>query len=787
MRNIRKDKIKIKIEIEIKNVYFKVHFHLQFLIRNSMTFDMVSQLASELSLTKQSIAATIALLAEGNTVPFIARYRKEVTGNLDEVQIRDIQERHKYLSELEERKVAILASIEAQGLLTEILAKEIQSATTKTALEDLYLPYKPKRRTRATIAREKGLQPLADLILSQENVLSLEDAALSYIDKEKGVESVDEALAGARDIVAEIVSENAAVRARLRECFAEEGILVSKVLEKQKNSPTKFEQYYNFQERVATIPSHRFLAIRRGEKEDVLQVYIEVDADRMVREMFAFISVKNSSKLAPQLTLAIEDSFKRLIAPAIEADLRVELKMRSDRAAVDVFAANLSELLLAAPLGRYTVIGIDPGLRTGCKCAVVDDTGKFLDNFTVYPSQGENAKTAALADLLKYIKKYKPFAIAIGNGTAGRETLAFVRQLLKQESLELITVSVNESGASVYSASDVAREEFPDLDLTVRGAISIARRLQDPIAELVKVDPKAIGVGQYQHDVYQPLLQEKLDEVVESCVNKVGVELNTASAELLARVAGVGGSLAKKIVLHRDKNGAFRQRGDLLDVHGLGPKAFQQAAGFLRISKGATQPLDASAVHPERYGLVEKMAKDLGVPVSELIGNQTLIQQIDIKKYVSGDVGELTLADILSELAKPGRDPRASFEVVAFRDDINKITDLQVGMSLEGIVTNVTAFGAFVDIGVHQDGLIHLSELSDSFVKEASDVVKVGDKIKVVVLAVDSVQNRISLSAKKNRTAAVSGKPLGKKEEKSGKAPGKTPGKAFANNPFASL
>lgn len=750
-------------------------------------FDPIPQLVAELSLTRQSIAATIRLLDEGNTVPFIARYRKEVTGNLDEVQIRDIQERRKYLVELEERRSAILASIDGQGKLTEELRQRIAVCTTKNSLEDIYLPYKPKRRTRATIAKEKGLEPLAQLILEQPIAGDLPDiAAAAFVSSDKGVETIEAALSGARDIVAEVVAEQAAVRAIVRELFSKNGVVISKLVDGHDGSATKFEQYYSFSERVTTIPSHRYLAIRRGEKEGILQFQIAVEGGDICKEIAACVGIKKGSPFAAQLLLAVEDSYERLLSSAIETDLRVELKMRSDRAAVDVFASNLAELLMASPLGGQTVIGIDPGLRTGCKCVAVDRTGKFLDNITIYLSQGERSREGAAREFMAFLRKYRPYAIAIGNGTGGRETLAFVRDLIKHlDDAEAppIAVMVSESGASVYSASDVAREEFPDLDLTIRGAISIARRLQDPLAELVKVDPKAIGVGQYQHDVYQTLLQEKLDEVVESCVNKVGVELNTASAPLLSRVAGVGASLAKKIVAHRDQHGAFCRRKDLLAVHGLGPRAFEQAAGFLRIAGASGHPLDASAVHPERYSLVELMARDLGVAVAELLGNNALVAQIDIKRYCSSDVGEPTLRDIVAELLKPGRDPRASFEMAAFREDIASISDLKAGMKLEGVVTNVTAFGAFVDIGVHQDGLVHLSELSDRFIREASEVVKVGDKIKVEVVSVDIDRKRISLSAKSSRGAP---KPVVAVSQQKGAGLAK-PVKNFSANPFAGL
>lgn len=753
-------------------------------------FSMIPILKNELNIPERSIEAVIKLLSEGNTVPFIARYRKEATNNLDETQIREIQERLAYLLELEDRRQTILASIESQGKLTDELKNQILACTTKTELEDLYLPYKPKRRTRAMIAREKGLEPLALLILEQPLKSSPITEAEGFINPELGVQDAEEALSGARDIAAEIVSENAVVRSAIRTEFAENGIVISKVSEGKDSAPTKFEQYYDYKEAVKTIPSHRYLAIRRGEKEGVLDFSIEIEAESVIREVCAHMQLNARSPFAEQLELAIQDSYKRLLLPSVETDVRIDLKLKSDRAAVDVFADNLRNLLLASPLGAKSVIGIDPGLRTGCKCAAVDNTGKYLDTITIYLCQGEQSFLSAKKALIQFITKYKPYAIGIGNGTGGREAEAFVRKLLAEESLaDIILVQVSEAGASVYSASDVAREEFPDLDLTVRGAISIARRLQDPLAELVKVDPKAIGVGQYQHDVHQELLHDKLNEVVESCVNHVGVELNTASPQLLSHVAGIGASLALKITKYRELHGAFKSRKALLEVPGLGPRTFEQAAGFLKI-RGGLHPLDASAVHPERYDLVEKIAKDLGVDLSSLIADTALIRQIDIKRYFSEEVRELTLHDIVNELQKPGRDPRATFEKPCFRDDIQTVKDLKIGMKLEGIVTNVTAFGAFVDIGVHQDGLIHVSELTDRFIKDPGEVVQVGTKIKVEVLNVDLERNRISLTAKIGESRQKGPAPQGirndKRDRNEKKMPLKTKG-GFSHNPFASL
>ena len=559
------------------------------------------------------------------------------------------------------------------------------------------------------------------------------------------------ALAGARDVAAEAVAERVEVRACVRTTFEKEGVIAVEPVKAKTKEPTKFEAYYDFHERAATIPSHRFLAIRRGESEGVLRASFDVDRPMLASKVGALVQVRAASPFAEQLRLAVDDSLGRLLLPSVESDVRVDLKLRADRDAVQVFAENLRKLLLAAPLGRRVVLGIDPGQRTGCKCVVVDDTGKLVSHTLINLVQGDGALATSKKTLLDLHAKYKPYAIAVGNGTHGRETADFCREVLKEAGITAIVVPVSESGASVYSASDVAREEFPDLDLTVRGAISIARRLQDPLAELVKVDPKAIGVGQYQHDVFQPLLKRKLDEVIESCVNAVGVELNTASAPLLERVAGVGPSLAKKIVKEREEHGPFRTRAELPKrVPGLGPKTFEQCAGFVRI-RGGKNPLDASAVHPERYPLVETIAKEANVPLEQLIGKSDVVSKIAWAKYVSNDVGLPTLEDIQKELVKPGRDPRDTFEPPTFRDDVRKMEDLKVGMVLEGVVTNVTAFGAFVDVGVHQDGLVHVSQLADRFVKDPHEAAKVGDKVKVRVLEVDLARKRIALTAKSGR------------------------------------
>ena len=742
------------------------------------------RMQAEVGATERQISAVEKLLSEGCTVPFIARYRKEAHGNLDEVAIGKIQERLAYYTELEARKETILKSIAEQEKLTPELEAKIVSCYQKSALEDLYQPYKPKRRTRAQIAREKGFEPLAEAIWGGDDAAALAAS--------------EEDLQYARDIIAERIADMANVRGHVRQLFATKSVVKSEVVAPKPAEPTKFEQYYEFSEPIATIPSHRYLAIRRGQKEGVLWVKLELDKE-MALEGIMDLVAKDAPALAKrgecerQISLAAEDAYRRLLAPSCEVDVTVEKKMEADRAAVDVFAENLRHLLLAPPLGEKAVLAIDPGIRTGCKVAMMDSTGKYLGKTVIFPQQNpqEAAKTIALI-----VNKYRPEAIAVGNGTAGRETETFAIQTLKklkEQHPEIPTpmvVSVSESGASVYSASEIARKEFPDLDLTVRGAISIGRRLQDPLAELVKIDPKAIGVGQYQHDVHQPLLGAKLDEVVVSCVNGVGVELNTASAPLLERVSGVGASLAKAIVEWRNENGKFKSREDLKKVKGLGAKAFEQCAGFLRI-RGAENPLDSSAVHPERYALVNRMAADLGVELRELVGNQAVAAKIDVRSYITNDVGEPTLRDIIAELAKPGRDPRSKFEPPKFREDVTKIEDVREGMTLEGVVTNVTAFGAFVDIGVHQDGLVHLSELSDTFVTDPASVVKAGDRLKVTVIGVDVARQRISLSAKSNplvgaaRAKPQGGAPREPRRPRTTFSPAS--GGGFSCNPFANL
>ena len=751
------------------------------------TFDPTPLLAKELGIPARGVASVSELLQGGATVPFIARYRKEATGGLDEVQIRAIEERRAYLVELHDRRQSILSEINKQGKLTPELSRKIMACQTKAELEDLYLPFKPKRRTRALIALEKGLGPLAERIWAQPLEGNPRSEAEKFVDLEKGVADLDTALAGARDICAERVSENADVRKFVREAFSARGVIRVHKAKEHLEAVTKFDAYASFEEPLAKIPSHRFLAIRRGEKEGFLKVELELP-ENLVPNVGRAVGVNGSSPWSRELTAAVEDSYERLIVPGVRIDLRVELKLNSDRGAIQVFAQNLQELLLAAPYGSRPVLGIDPGQRTGCKCAVVAETGALLEHDVFNLVQGDSAVARAKITLTKLVRQHQVAAVAVGNGTHGRETETFARETLADEGLkDVIVVAVSEAGASVYSASDTASEEFPDLDLTVRGAVSIARRLQDPLAELVKIDPKSIGVGQYQHDVHQPFLVKKLDEVIESCVNQVGVELNTASAPLLSRVAGVGPTLAKRIVEHRSRRGTFSSRKALLEVAGLGPRTFEQAAGFLRV-RGGEHPLDSSAVHPERYPLVEKMAVDLGVSMASLIGNAEAIARIDPARYFSSDVGEFTVNDILAELKKPGRDPRSSFEPPRFRDDVRSIEDLRPGMTLEGIVTNVTAFGAFVDIGVHQDGLVHVSKLSDRFIRDPSEVAHVGDRLQVRVMEVDLARKRISLSARKDdEIKPTKREPAQASRDQRTKQNNPRPEQKFTNNPFSAL
>ena len=705
----------------------------------------IAKIAGELKIQPRQVLATAKLIAEGATVPFIARYRKEATGSLDEVAITAVRERLVTLAELDSRRESILKSLADRNLLTEDLKSAIAHAETLNALEDIYQPFRPKRRTRATIAKEQGLEPLADLLFSQQSTADPLREAKAYVNSEKSVPDEHAALAGARDILAERVSDDARARAQLRELYWKAALVKSKVLSDKEEAAAKFKDYFNWNEPLSKIPSHRLLAIRRGEAEGVLLMRINPE-EAAALDLLEPIFVTGKGPAAEQVRLAVQDGYKRLLGPAIEVEMRIESKKRADAEAIRVFSENIRELLLASPLGRKNVLAIDPGFRTGCKVVCLDRQGKLLRHDVIFPTASSAAQIREAAEVvLKLIRQFEIEAIAIGNGTAGRETETFVRSLKLPPAIPV--VMVNESGASIYSASEVAREEFPNQDVTVRGAVSIGRRLMDPLAELVKLDPKSIGVGQYQHDVDQTALKRSLDDVVISCVNGVGVEVNTASKELLGYVSGLGPTLAANIVAYRNENGPFHSRSELKKVPRLGPKAFEQAAGFLRIREGA-DPLDASAVHPERYALVDKMADDLKCSVKDLMNNATLRQRITLEKYVSDSVGLPTLTDILAELAKPGRDPRQKFEAFAFQSGVQKPEDLKPGMKLPGIVTNVTAFGAVVDIGVHQDGLVHISQLADRFIKDPGEVVKVQQRVMVTVTEVDLARKRIALSMK---------------------------------------
>ncbi|MBW4498191.1 MAG: RNA-binding transcriptional accessory protein [Scytonema hyalinum WJT4-NPBG1] len=708
-------------------------------------------LATELNLKPYQVQNALELFAEGATIPFIARYRKERTGEMNEVQLREIEEKYNYLTELEERKSVILKAIAEQGKLTDELKQKIESCLQKTELEDLYLPYRAKRRTRATAAREKGLEPLAEFIksLNVKNgaAASLEAEAAKYISQEKGVKTAEEALKGASDILAEEVAEKAELRAYLRDYLLEEGVFVSRIKDDRPEGTTKFEMYRNYQMKVKNIAPHNLLALCRGEAEEVLSFEISFDED-LVLSYLESKEIKTKVRAIRDFYQAmLKDAFNRLMKASIITEVISQKKTQADIESIKTFEANLRELLLSAPAGMKPTLAIDPGFRTGCKVAVLDQTGKFLEYQAVFPHQAAEQRQKAAQTLRNLIEKYKIELIAIGNGTASRETDEFVLQVLQTMERKPTKVMVNESGASIYSASKVALEEFPDLDITVRGAISIGRRLQDPLAELVKIDPKSIGVGQYQHDVDQKLLKKKLDDTVESCVNYVGVDLNTASKELLTFVSGITSSVANNIVAYRNQHGAFKNRRELKKVAKLGPKAFEQAAGFLRI-RGSDNPLDNTAVHPESYQVVQAIASDLGVPLTQITQIGEKLKKTNLKKYVTDTVGEPTLRDILSELEKPGRDPRAEFKYATFKEGIKEISDLKEGMELEGIVTNVANFGAFVDIGVHQDGLVHISQLADRFVDDPKKIVKVGQVVKVRVLEVNEKLKRISLSMK---------------------------------------
>ncbi len=720
---------------------------------------MINQLteiiSEEVSCQPTQVTQTMALLTAGGTVPFIARYRKEVTGELDEVAIRAIEQRMIYYRELEDRRQTILKTIEEQGKLTPELKKKILNTRQKNELEDLYLPYKTKRRTKASVARERGLEPLAEQILATiDSAQSLDELATNYIDPDMDLPDCVTVLASAGHILAEDFADQAEGRAYVRRKTWEQGIFCSTVARGKETQVSKFEMYYDFREPLKDVPSHRMLAMRRGEKEEVLRLKIEAPEDELLAGLVSLL-LPAATTYRQWLIEVVRDSYQRLIASAIEVELRLEAKKNADQAAIQVFAENLRHLLLAAPAGSQRVLGIDPGLRTGSKLAIIDGTGRFLAHTTIYPHTGGNRADSAVADFLQLVRQHQVDMVAVGNGTAGREMEQFARKALKDVGIKLPVVMVSESGASIYSASDIAREEFPDLDLTVRGAISIARRLQDPLAELVKAEPKSIGVGQYQHDVSQTLLKKALDEVVESCVNFVGVELNTASWALLSFVSGLSETQARAIVTRRDEKGPFRNRSELLDVPRFGARTFELAAGFLRI-RGAQNPLDNCAVHPERYALIERMAADSGLALAEFIADRQGVERIKLNRYVDKEVGLPTLLDIQQELLKPGRDPRETFMLNSFREDVTEMSDLKEGMRLNGLVTNVAAFGAFVDIGVHQDGLVHVSQLADRFVHDPATIVKVGQQVQVRVVSLDLQRKRIGLSMRSADEAAAS-------------------------------
>lgn len=720
-----------------------------------MNFSQV--ISEELKLEEWRVAKALELMDQGGTIPFIARYRKDQTGTLNEIELRDIQHRREYLQELEERKATILKSIEEQGKLSPELKAQIESCKDKTNLEDLYAPYKPKKRTRATIAKECGLEPLARTIMAQEETTNTpEEIGRIYLSEEKGLADPKAAIAGACDILAEEVADNAEFRQYLRLQIEKQGVMASKVRKEFEKQDTKFKNYYAFSEPVSKIPSHRMLALRRGEKEKVLRLAIEMPDAELVSYLQRQI-IKGDSIWKPYLEDMCKDAWERLLKTSLESEVRLLLKDKAEEEAFKVFSKNLQDVLLAPPAGHKAVLALDPGFRTGCKVAVLDKNGKFIDHGVIFPHEPQKKVAEAGDYIASLVEKYDIDLIAIGNGTASRETDAFVASIAhKFKGKKPARVVVSEAGASVYSASPIAIQEFPNEDVTTRGAISIGRRLQDPLAELVKVDPQSIGVGQYQHDVNQRELKKRLDEVVESCVNMVGVDLNSASAPLLTHVAGVSATLAENVVKFREENGAFKSRQDVLKVKGFGPKAFEQSAGFLRIP-GAENPLDCSAVHPENYGLVERMAEKAGVAVKDLVGNASAIKSLSPEEFLSDTVGKHTLEDIFSELEKPSRDPRKEFRYAKFDDKIKSINDLVTGSWMEGVVTNVANFGAFVDIGVHQDGLVHVSEISDKFVEDAKTVLTVGDVVKVRVLGVDAGQKRISLSMKQEQVDGVAG------------------------------
>jgi len=709
-----------------------------------MNEEHIAKIADELSLVPHYVMTTAGLLEEGATVPFIARYRKEATGSLDEVTVTAIRDRMSQLKELEKRRASILNSLEERELLTDELKEKILAAQSVTALEDIYLPFRPKRRTRAIIARERGLEPLAKILFKQQESTDPIAEAIAYIDPEKGVETKEDALAGSRDIIAEWVNEDLKAREKMRTLYAQKGIFRAMVIPGKESEGAKFRDYFNYEELVVKAPSHRILAMRRGEKEGFLSLQVHPPEDEALTLLEALF-VKGENAASSQVKKAVQDSYRRLLSFAMETEIRCETKELADREAIRIFADSLRELLLAPPLGQKNMIAIDPGIRTGCKVVCLDRQGKLLHTDTLYPFKSEKERSGAKEILFRLCSKHEVEAIAVGNGTGGRETASFIKDCNLPGNIPVVVV--NESGASVYSASEVARAEFPDLDITFRGAVSIGRRLMDPLAELVKIDPKSIGVGQYQHDVNQQALKRSLDDVVMSCVNAVGVEVNTASEQLLKYVSGLGPQLAKNIITYRNEHGPLSSRNELKKVKRMGVKAFEQAAGFLRIM-GGKNPLDASAVHPESYPIVETMARDLGCSVRDLLDDEKLRQHIDLSVYVTEKVGMPTLTDIMDELAKPGRDPRKEFEGPSFADGITQISDLRPGMRIPGVITNVTTFGAFVDIGVHQDGLVHISQLANHFVKDPGQVVRVNQRVMVTVLDVELERNRISLSMK---------------------------------------
>jgi uncharacterized protein len=747
--------------------------------------NLVQYLAQELNLRPAQIQSALDLFAEGATVPFIARYRKERTGEMNETELRELQDRYTYLKELEDRKQVILEAIAKQDKLTDELRLQIENCLQKTELEDLYLPYRPKRRTRATIAREKGLEPLAEAIralnVPKAPATSLLDLATPYVSEEQGIATAQDALQGASDILAEAIAEQAEVRSFLRDYLMKEGAIASKIKPDHPKGSTKFEMYRSYRNPIRAIAPHNLLALCRGQQEGILSFDIEFDELAVMHYLESRESRSSLAEVRRFYTTMLQDSFNRLMKTSLINEVISAKKLEADIESIQTFEVNLRDLLLSSPAGMKPTLGVDPGIRTGCKVVALDETGKFLEYQAIFPHQmGDAKRQQAAATVKRMIETHQIELVAIGNGTAGRETDAFIAEVLKSLDRKPIQVMVSESGASVYSASEVAIAEFPNLDVTVRGAISIGRRLQDPLAELVKIDPKSIGVGQYQHDVDQKLLKKKLEETVESCVNYVGVDLNTASGKLLTYVSGISATVANNIVAYRDEHGAFRDRRTLLKVPKLGPKAFEQAAGFLRIRNGKN-PLDNTAVHPESYGIVEAIAQDLGIPLTQIPQMADRLKSLDLKKYVTDTVGEPTLRDIIRELEKPGRDPRAQFQYATFKEGITEITDLRPGMELEGVVTNVANFGAFVDIGVHQDGLVHVSQMADRFISDPKQIVKVGQVVKVWVLEVNEKLKRISLSMRSaegaTKTPGHTPDPKNKGEESrkpAGKPPQKT-------------